>query len=256
MKPLRVFIGWDPRDDIAAKVCRDSIQAHASIPTDIKFLKLHELRKPGFRRAYFVDEGGQMYDAKDRKPFSTLFSFTRFFVPHLCKYDENPALFVDGDFMFRSDIAELYDICRPGPAVYCVQHDHKPTEYSKMDGVLQTIYERKNWSSLMFFYPNKCRELSAYMVNSSEGWWLHGMRWVSDDQIRALPESWNWIAGHSDPKIKPKAVHFSSGTPDMEHAVPCPYDEEWWVYANDYREADPRAPVNTEQDILVPASAA
>ena len=91
MKPLRVFIGYDVRDDVASKVCRASMLARSSVPLNIVLLKMHELRKPGFRRAYFVDEGGQMYDARDRKPFSTLFSFTRFFVPHLCQFDDEPA---------------------------------------------------------------------------------------------------------------------------------------------------------------------
>ena len=237
MKPLRLFIGWDPRDDVAAKVCRDSLLAHSTIPLNIKFLKLHELRKPGFRRAYFVDENGQMYDAKDRKPFSTLFSFTRFFVPHLCNYDEEPALFMDGDFMVREDIKQLMDLYNPDLAVQCVMHEHKPTEYSKMDGVLQTVYDRKNWSSLMLFTPSRCRELSAYTVNSSEGWWLHGMRWVQDDDIGPLPEAWNFLAGYSNPAIQPKAVHFTGGTPDMELAVQSEFDKEWWGYAERHIDA-------------------
>lgn len=236
MKPLRVFIGWDPRDDVAAKVCRDSLLAKSSIPLDIKLLKLHELRKPGFRRAYFVDEGGQMYDARDRKPFSTLFSFTRFFVPHLCQFDDEPALFLDGDFLVRHDIKELIDLYNPEYAVQCVQHDHAPTEYTKMDGVLQTVYDRKNWSSLMLFTPSKCRDLSAYAVNSSDGWWLHGMRWAQDDYIGQLPETWNWIVGHSNPAVTPKAVHFSLGTPDMELAPKSKYDAEWWGYALEHTE--------------------
>jgi|CXWL01.1.fsa_nt_gi hypothetical protein len=228
---LRIFIGYDVRDDVASKVCRDSLLAHSSIPLDIKLLKMHELRKPGFRRAYFVDESGQMYDARDRKPFSTLFSFTRFLVPHICKYDDEPALFMDGDFLVRADIKELLDLYNPDLAVQCVQHDHKPTEYSKMDGVLQTVYDRKNWSSLMLFTPSKCRELSAYTVNSADGWWLHGMRWAQDDDIGPLPETWNWLVGHSNPAITPKGVHFTGGTPDMELAVKSDFDAEWWAYA-------------------------
>ena len=33
----------------------------------------------------------------------------------------------------------------------CVQHDYSPSATIKMDGQAQTIYPRKNWSSVMLF---------------------------------------------------------------------------------------------------------
>jgi len=38
---------------------------------------------------------------------STEFSFSRFLVPYLCGY-EGKAIFMDGDMLCRSDIAELW----------------------------------------------------------------------------------------------------------------------------------------------------
>lgn len=234
---LVIYIGYDPRDDLASKVCRDSLLAHSTIPLDIRFLKLREARAQGFRRAYFVDEDGQMYDAGDRKPFSTEFSFTRFLVPHLMQYDK-PAIFVDADFLFRADIGYIWSIAEDTHAAWCVQQDHKPKEYSKMDGVLQTIYDRKNWSSFMFLHTHKCRTLTPYQVNTAPGWWLHGLRWVDDRDIGELPLSWNWLPGYSDESIAPAAVHFTQGTPDMPQRPATKYDDEWWGYARKYKDQE------------------
>lgn len=33
----------------------------------------------------------------------------------------------------------------------CIQHDYKPKETKKMDGVVQTVYLRKNWSSMVLY---------------------------------------------------------------------------------------------------------
>ena len=42
---MKVFIGWDSREDIAYQVCRRSILRHASIPVDIKPIVQSELRE-------------------------------------------------------------------------------------------------------------------------------------------------------------------------------------------------------------------
>ena len=41
--PLKIFIGWDSREDIAYQVCKQSILNHASVPVDIIPLKLKQL---------------------------------------------------------------------------------------------------------------------------------------------------------------------------------------------------------------------
>lgn len=224
----RVYVGWDQRDAQAFEVCKRTIEKHASIPVRVVPLKEWELRQLGlYWRPYHVDEKGQMWDARDGKPFSTNFSFTRFCVPAIEHYGDEWVVFCDADMMWRADVAELLSLADENKAVMCVQHDHKPLETHKMDGVLQTIYRRKNWSSLMLMKPSKCQGLTKYTVNNQTGAYLHQMCWVAEDLIGAIPEDWNWLEGWSSPEIDPKIVHFTRGTPDMDPKVT--WADEWWA---------------------------
>lgn len=224
---LCVYIGWDARGIDAFEVCRRSLLDHASIPVEVRALKDWELRAQGlYWRPYQVDERGQMWDARDGKPFSTAFSYTRFCVPLLEDYSAQPAVYCDADMLWRADVAELLELAGDA-AVACVKHEHRPPERDKMAGRMQCLYPRKNWSSLMVLRPGLCAGLTPYAVNNRSGAWLHGLRWVADDAIRGLPEAWNWLEGWSDPGIEPKLVHFTRGTPDMAECEPVPYADAW-----------------------------
>lgn len=226
---MRVYIGWDQRDALAYEVCRHSLLKHASVPIEVVPLKDWELRARGvYWRDYYVDPRGQMWDRKDGKPFSTNFTYTRFCIPFLEDYGDEPVLFMDADMLMRADVAPLAESLRDG-AVACVKHDHAPRETTKMTGNIQAAYFRKNWSSLMVIRPSACTALTPYVVNNMAGRWLHGMLWLEDDKIVALPEEWNWLEGWSDPALDPKVVHFTRGTPDMPGHEDVPYAEEWRV---------------------------
>jgi hypothetical protein len=97
-----------------------------------------------------------------------------------------------------------------------------------MDGQLQTLYRRKNWSSLMLW---NCRHPAHAVLPGLVQRWpgrrLHAFEWLEDGQIGPLPEAWNWLEGHSSPSLDPLAVHFTRGTPDMEGYAGIPYAEEW-----------------------------
>ena len=41
---LRLYVGYDSREDIAWQVCRHSVLQHASKPVEVSALKLLELR--------------------------------------------------------------------------------------------------------------------------------------------------------------------------------------------------------------------
>ena len=233
MKPVRVYMGWDARDALAYDVCRSSLLRHASVPVEIIPLKDWELRHRGvFWRSYRTDAAGQRWDDRDGKPFSSDFSFGRFVVPMLEEYGDEWVLFMDPDMLVREDIAKLFELSAPSlDAVMCVQHKHEPPEREKMAGLnKQTLYRRKNWSSLMLMKPSRCGELTKYAVNNQSGQWLHAMNWTSDSEIGSLPEEWNWLEGWSSPDIDPKIVHFTRGTPDFEGTEDVPYADEWRGY--------------------------
>lgn len=232
---MKVFIGWDYRDARAFQVAQESLRKYTKKATIIPVVE-QDLRKKGiYWRPYRVSDGvgegeinGQRFDLIDHKPFSTDFSFTRFAVPIMNDYADEWVLFVDADVMFRADIQELFDLIDPYYSVMCVKHHHKPKEELKMWGVAQTLYTRKNWSSVMLMNTSKCREITRYMLNTYPGIDLHSLRWVSQDEIGALPQEWNWLPNYSPEDLDPKLVHFTAGTPDIPGCDGGPYSKEWW----------------------------
>ena len=234
-EPLRIYIGWDHREDEAYQVCKLSIVRRTSIPVHIMPLKVNDMIHRGiYKRTWHRSQTGQRIDDKDGKPFSTDFSFTRFLVPHLQNY-QGWAIFCDCDFLFRADIADLFAFGRPhlhvgtAPAVWVVQHQHNPKETYKMDRQEQTRYRRKNWSSLILWncaHPAH-RELTKEAVNEKPGSWLHGFEWLKDEEIGALPVEWNWLEGWSPPDIKPKAVHYTRGGPWFDDYQNVEYAKDW-----------------------------
>lgn len=229
---MKIFIGVDPKDTKAYQVLVESIYAYTKDPVEIIPILEHKLRwEKKYWRSYRVDSDGQMWDDRDGKPFSTSFSFTRFCVPMMNEFKDEWVAFMDPDMMFRADIAELFDWADKSKAVNVVQHQHTPTETTKMGGLQQTLYERKNWSSLMIMNTARCKGLDPYTVNNQPGAYLHGLGWVEDDMIGSLPEAWNWLEGWSSPAIHPLNVHFTRGTPDFPGCENFAYASEWKKYA-------------------------
>jgi len=120
-------------------------------------------------------------------------------------------------------------------AVLCVQHDYQPTDLTKMDGKVQSVYPRKNWSSFMLFnceHPST-RTLTPAVVNSESGAYLHRMQWADDSEIGALPKEWNWLEGWNEKPASgfPHAVHYTEGGPWFENYKDVEYADIWNAHA-------------------------
>jgi len=215
---FRIYIGWDSREPEAYDVAKFSLERRASVPVSIIPIKVDELRARGLYR-------------RDKDPLaSTEFTYSRFFTPALAGFS-GWALFCDCDFLWLGDIAGLLAYTRTPKAVYCVQHDYRPTDTVKMDGAVQTAYPRKNWSSLMLFncdHPS-VRKLTPDLINRETGAYLHRMQWAADDEIGALPVEWNWLEGWNEKPAQgtPKAVHFTRGGPWFENWQDVDYGDLW-----------------------------
>ena len=211
-----VYIGYDDRDEIAASVCASSIRRRSNC-------SLRYLRKTDpdvqkvFSRGFELAPNGQMIDAIDGKPFSTDFSFTRFLVPYLEKY-YGWAIFCDPDMIWLAPPEELLALADDKYAAMVVKHNHVPTEKTKMGGLVQTTYPRKNWSSLVLWNcgHRHNKMLAPQQINLIEGSYLHGFVWLKDDEIGELDPAWNFLVGHSDPKIQPKVIHHTDGSPTFK----------------------------------------
>jgi len=231
---FKVFIGWDSREQDAAEVCRYSILKHTSEPVEIHFLKLEELQ---------AQDG--LYTREPDPNSSTEFTFSRFLVPYLCNYT-GTALFVDCDFLFTHDIAELFDLATTEHAVQVVQHDYVPPNTIKMDGQTQHQYPRKNWSSLMLFncaHPD-CAVLTRNIVNTETGQYLHRFEWT--DNIGSIDREWNWLVNwyHKPVDGKPKAIHYTEGGPWFPAYEHTEYGANWVNMYNEYKDVNPAPSIN------------
>jgi lipopolysaccharide biosynthesis glycosyltransferase len=214
---LRVFIGWDSREAECADILAYSIRKHSSIPVDIRYLKLDDLA---------LD--------RPRDPLqSTEFTYSRFLVPYLCEY-QGTAVFMDCDMVCLGDIRELAELEMTGLALRVVQHDYQPTAATKMDGAVQTVYPRKNWSSLMLM---NCAELTLWtreVVDTKSGAYLHRFQDVPDEKIGEIPKTWNTLDWMDE---QTKLIHYTSGGPWFEQCKDHPYGAAWLQARDEYRQA-------------------
>jgi hypothetical protein len=215
---LQVFVGWDPREDIAWEVCRHSILSRTD-PTEVTVTPLiqSELRQSG------------LYWREPDLKAATEFSLTRFLTPHLAA-KTGYAIFVDCDFLFLTDIREVLGEIDPTKAVSVVQHVYTPKPGVKMDGCVQYPYPRKNWSSFIVFnckHPS-VRQLSPKVVNESTPAYLHRFQWLDDSEIGNLDIGWNYLEGWYPPAYKKlKAVHYTLGGPWFQERVGCDFSGLW-----------------------------
>jgi len=214
-----VYIGYDTREDIAYQVSKYSILSKSQ-HIKVNPLKLNELKD---KKIYWREED---------KLGSTEFTFSRFLVPELNKF-EGWALFCDCDILFLEDINNLFNLTDEKYAVMCVKHDYKPKEGIKMDGKAQTLYPRKNWSSLVLWncsHPSN-KLVNKELINSPEttGKYLHRFSWLKDEEVGSLPHHWNWLAGwYKEPEDgSPKAIHYTEGGPWFENYRHCEYHQTW-----------------------------
>ena len=214
-----IYIGYDSREDLAYQVSKHSLISKSE---NIKVypLKLTELRDQ------------QLYWRDEDKLGSTEFTFSRFLVPELNKY-EGWALFCDCDLLFLEDVNNLFELTDDKYAVMCVQHDYTPKEGTKMDGKQQTIYPRKNWSSVVLWncsHPSN-KQVNKDLVNNPDttGKYLHRFSWLKDDEIGSIPHDWNWLVGwYTEPKDgAPSAIHYTEGGPWFENYRFCDYHQIW-----------------------------
>jgi lipopolysaccharide biosynthesis glycosyltransferase len=217
MMALRVFIGFDSREAECADVLAYSLRAHSSIPLDIRYL---DLRRLDFDRP--------------RDPLqSTEFTYSRFLVPHLCGF-AGKAVFMDCDMLCLGDIKELDDLPMDGLALRVVKHDHRPAATTKMDGQKQTVYPRKNWSSLMLM---SCANLTLWtkeVVETRTGAYLHRFEDIADEAIGDIPDTWNTLDWMDE---RTRLVHYTSGGPWFEQCKDHPYGAVWLEWRDRYRAA-------------------
>ena len=216
---LKVFIGWDSRETDAYNVCVKSLKEHASQELDIT---------PIVRETLI--ETGEYYRPQPEAG-SVEFTYTRFLTPYLADYGW--ALFIDCDFLFTKDVADLFAMADDKYAAMCVKHDYVPRNAIKMDGQKQVSYPRKNWSSCILWncsHPSN-KALTKDVVSSESGAFLHRFQFLNDEEIGEIPLEWNWLEGEYDkPETPPAVIHFTNGGPWFDNWQDVDYAELWRSY--------------------------
>lgn len=209
---IRIFIGFDQREAVAYHVCSNSIIRHSTEVVSMTPLSLRNLE--GYTERH--TDG------------SNAFVYSRFLVPHLKDFS-GWALFIDGDMIFRADIAELWALRDDSKAVMCVHHDYKTRATTKYLGSRNENYPRKNWSSVVLWncgHPAN-RVVTPEFVANGTGAQLHRFTWLDDDLIGELPKVWNWLPDEFGANADAKLLHYTLGTPCFHEYADTPMADEW-----------------------------
>lgn len=239
---LEIVAGWDPREVTGYNVCKFSARRRTSRPIQFRPLMEKALRFEGLYTRPHEQRNGQLWDVISDAPMATSFANSRFLAPWLATGQW--VLSCDcADQMFLADPAELFALGDDKFAVQVVKHNHVPNDSVKMDDQIQTVYPRKNWSSVILWnldHPSNVK-LTLDMVNTLPGRDLHRFCWLADDEIGELPAEWNWLVGidpswpppTDDPDVfvdasdMPKLLHFTEGAPFMPGYENGPWADVW-----------------------------
>lgn len=214
MTPLKVYIGYDPREAVTWHVLAHSIMARSSGPVQITPINLSNLKG--------------IYTRARHPGQSTDFTFARFLTPWLA--GPGVSIFLDSDMLCLTDIWELECLARENP--YCdvlaVKHDYSPKQGNKFLNQPQSNYPCKNWSSVMVFNGHRAavRKLTPEYVNKAEPMDLHQFKWATD--VGELPLEYNHLVGEYKPNPHAKIVHYTLGAPCFRKYQACEYAAEWF----------------------------
>ena len=189
---LRVFIGYDPRQNVAYNVLQHSLFTRCSEPVAITPLVLESL--PMTRQGL------------------TPFTYSRFLVPWLMGY-RGFGLFLDLDMLLRGDISNVFEFADSQYAVQVVKNS-----------------QRFEWASAILFncaHPANALLTPAYVDNADACQSPHLFDWLDESLIGALPPQWNHTVGYDNARPDAQLVHFTQGVPAHPEVAGCEFHSEW-----------------------------
>lgn len=222
---LRVFAGYDEREEVGSWVFASSLMEKASVP-----VSLCNLKKETISAA--LKEG------------TNAFTVSRFLVPWLCRY-RGWAVFMDGaDMLLNGDIADLLKYEDPTKAVLVVKHDYQtkhPYKYigTKMEAENRD-YERKQWASMMLINCEhiRWRQVTPTYCETTRVLDLLQLRFIPDDLIGSLPKEWNWLADEDGVNPDAKVLHWTAGVPGFPLYKHAPHSAMWFRQLERVNHAD------------------
>ena len=227
-------MGYDAREDLVYQVARASL-----------------LQTPGVEVIPLVQDSlraHRIYTRDVDRRAATDFSLTRFLVPYLAGTEDQWVFFSDCDFLFTRDLGQaLPEHLDDSKAVMVVKHRYQPKTFTKMGGMQQFPYPRKNWSSFIAWnlHHEANQTLDAAVVNAAEPGWLHQFQWLDDAEIGELPQQFNFLVGEFTPEQgadtltaptsrTPTCLHYTLGIGPFVPPVK-DYEPLWNEYRKKYQ---------------------
>ena len=197
-EPLKIFIGYDPREAVVYHTCVQSIIENTKSPVSIHPLHLD----------MFEDY------KEEHKDGSNAFIYSRFLVPYLSNF-RGKALFIDGDMIVNKDLNELFNLFDKNYAVQVVKHEYKTKFPTKYLGSRNDDYPKKNWSSVILFNceHEKNKILIPSFVEKAVGSYLHRFSWLKDKEVGSLPLEWNYLVLEYKENQNASLLHYTIGAP-------------------------------------------
>lgn len=224
-----VYIGYDPREDLAYEVCRSSIAKRTKLGGDEVWINKLTLQIANIVMDRPIEyKDGKLWCPISGAHMSTEFAISRFTIPFLSK--KGWVLFMDCDMICTTDIRELFDLADDKYAIMVVKHKQESGPETKMDGQIQSYYNRKNWSSVVLWncdHPSH-KKLTINDLNTWPGRDLHAFKWLMEDEIGDLPKEWNHLVGVDPPNPNAKILHYTLGGPWFhDWGIKNPEDTKW-----------------------------
>ena len=210
VESMRVYVGLDESQIVAARVLEHSIRKHASRP--VRVIPMLDVPTP---------------EPRDRENRGrTGFSFSRFHIPKLAGY-RGRAMYMDADMHVFGDLAELWEIPFGDRKVLVTRQDEPPEQWKDADwfkpgrqmSVMLLDCERLDWDvaeivrgldEKRYTYPELMFDLCV--VDDAE---------IGDD----VPPEWNHLEHHEPGTTK--NLHYTVVPTQPWKADGNPYTELW-----------------------------
>lgn len=218
--PIRLYAGYDPREEVGYHAFCSSVIEHATVPVAIT-----PLGPQAVSRLY----------TEGQRDGTNAFIYLRFLIPYLQNF-EGWAVFADGaDMVMNADIAELASLYDPFKAVQVVKHEYKTRHPRKYVGTQMEAdngdWPAKNWSSLMLI---NCahyawRQMTPEAVARLPGYHMHRFEFIDKERIGELPKEWNWLADEYGDNPEAKLLHWTAGIPGFREYRNAPMAHKWFA---------------------------
>lgn len=177
MKPIRVFVGTEPKTAVALQVLA------------------HSIRERTRRSVEITPMIGPGWEVPDDLPRGTGFSLRRFLIPSRCDF-RGQAIYLDADQLVLADVEELWDHGKDACPVACtVQPPAKGGKAFPQSSVMVIDCAQADW---------KPDELWTMLRRGYDYQKLQRLEWTGHHEI---PAAWNHL--HRHVAGESKLVHFT-----------------------------------------------